>query len=315
MYKHLTKEQRYAIDVLLKKNVPVKAIAATINVHYSTVYRELQRNRGEDLYHYGVAQEKSDARKLGMRKHHKFSIAMRKEVLNLLINEQWSPEQIHGWMKRNGKECVCVETIYRYIRLDRSRGGDIYKHCRQRLKHSVKNNPSNTPPIKNRTMIDARDPEANGERFGDWEMDTIVGKNGKGAIVTLVERSKDYLIMRKLKKGKNAESLAKTVVAMMTPFIGTIKSITTDNGSEFAAHQYIARKLKTKIYFTHPYASWEKGNIENTNGLIREYIPKKTDFQTYTDENIKQIQTKINARPRKKLQFALPKCVFYQSVS
>lgn len=113
-------------------------------------------------------------------------------------------------------------------------------------------------------MIDEREPQADGTRFGDWEMDTIIGKDGRGAILTLVERSKDYLLMKKLPRGKNAEALAKTVVAMMTPFIGNIKSITTDNGSEFAGHKVIAQRLKTKVYFAHPYSSWEKGNIENT---------------------------------------------------
>ncbi len=299
--------------MLLEKKVPVKEIASAINVHFSTVYRELKRNKGKYHYHHGLAQKLCEERKRRMRKHRKFSIDMRKEIIALLVNEQWSPEQIKGWMEREGKPCVCVETIYRYIRFDRLHGGDLYKHCRHRLRHVRRSNPATCTVIKDRTMIDEREPEANGERFGDWEMDTIVGKDGKGAIVTLVERSKDYLLMRKLKKGKNAEGLAKTVVAMMTPFIGTIKSITTDNGKEFSEHKYIARWLKTKVYFTHPYSSWEKGNVENTNKLIRQYIPKGTDFQEYTDEYIKQVQVKINARPRKKLNFATPKSEFYSS--
>ena len=110
-------------------------------------------------------------------------------------------------------------------------------------------------------MIDERDPLADGTRFGDWEIDTIIGKDGRGAIVTLAERSKDYLLMRKLPQGKNAEALARTVVAMMTPFIGNIHSITNDNGSEFACHKLIARRLKTKVYFAHPYSSHGRKEI------------------------------------------------------
>lgn len=124
--------------------------------------------------------------------------------------------------------------------------------------------------VKDRTMIDERDPQADGTRFGDWEMDTIIGKDARGAIATLVEPSKDYMLMKKLSKGKNAQALVKTVVAMMTPFIGNIKSITTDNGSEFACHKFIEQRLKTKVYFTHPHSLWERGNMENTNKLIRQ---------------------------------------------
>ena len=245
-YHQLTSAQRYTIFVLLKKNVSIKDIADTINVHYSTVYRELKRNKGRYHYHYGVAQKQCDERKRRMRKPRKFSINMRKEIFALMVNEQWSPEQIRGWMLRKGKTCVCIETIYSYIRFDRSCGGELYKSCRHKLKQIKRSHPVAYTAIKDRVMIDERDPQADGTRFGDWEMDTIIRKDGRGVIVILVERSKDYLLMRKLPQGKNAEALARTVVAMMTPFIGNIHSITTDNGSEFACHKLIAQRLKTK---------------------------------------------------------------------
>ena len=193
-------------------------------------------------------------------------------------------------------------------------GGERYKSCRNRLQHIRRSSPAAYTAIKDRVMIDERDPQADGTRFGDWEMDTIVGKDGRGAILTLVERSKDYLLMRKLPQGKNAQALARTAVAMLTPFIGTIRSITTDNGSEFACHKFIAQRLKTKVYFAQTYCSWEKGNIENTNKLIGQYIPKGTAFEQYDDNRIKQIQMKINARPRKKLNFATPKQEFYNLI-
>lgn len=314
MYKQLTSQQRYTIDVLLQKKTPIKEIANTIKVHYSTIYRELKRNKGVYHYHHGVAQQKSDERKRRMRKPRRFSLDMRKRIFSLIVTEQWSPEQVRGWLIRNGEECVCVETIYQYIRFDRQCGGELYKHCRHRLKHLKKATRHKYMIIKDRTMIDEREPEADGNRFGDWEMDLILGKDGKGAILTLVERSKDYLIMKKLKNGKNAKGVAKAAVALLTPFIGFIKTITTDNGSEFADHKYIAKRLKTRVFFTHPYSSWEKGNIEHSNKLIRQYIPKGADFNDFNDTDIDFIQKKINRRPRKKLNFSSPTVDFYKAL-
>lgn len=314
MYKHLTSQQRYTIDVLLQKKTSIKEIANTINVHYSTIYRELKRNKGAYHYHHGLAQRKSDYRKHRMRKPRRFTLDMRRRIFSLIISEQWSPEQVRGWLLRKGEDCVSIETIYQYIRFDKQCGGELYTHCRHRLKHVNRAYKHNYNAIKDRIMIDEREPDADGNRFGDWEMDLIIGKDGKGAILTLVERSKDYLVMKKLKKGKNAKEVAKTVVSLLTPFIGNIKTITTDNGSEFAEHRYIAKRLKTKVYFAHPYSSWEKGNIENTNKLIRQYIPKGTDFEKVEDDYLNIIQKKINRRPRKKLNFSSPTVDFYNQL-
>ena len=151
-------------------------------------------------------------------------------------------------------------------------------------------------------------------RFGDWEMDTIVGKDGKGAIVTLVERITKKMLMAKSPKGKNAKAVAKPVVQMLRPFERHVLSITTDNGTEFADHKYIAKMLHAKIFFAHPYSSWEKGPIENTNKLIRQYIPKDTDFSSLSDDFILSVQTELNLRPRKLLNFSTPKQEFLLSL-
>lgn len=134
--------------MLLEKKVLVKEIASAINVHFSTVYRKLNRNKGKYRYHHGLPQKLCDERKCRTRKHRKFSIDIRVEIIALLVNEQWSPGQIKGWMEREGKPCVCVETIYRYIRFDKLHGGDLYKHCRHRLKHLGRNNPATCNVIK-----------------------------------------------------------------------------------------------------------------------------------------------------------------------
>ena len=167
--------------------------------------------------------------------------------------------------------------------------------------------------IPHRISIHDRPPEADGKRFGDWEMDTIIGKNGKGAIVTLVERSTNIILMEKLENGKEPKALAKVVSRLLFPYKKTgVLTITTDNGSEFCAHRLITKKLGgTPVYFADSYCSWQKGAIENANKLIRQYIPKGTDFNDVTNAFIRRTQAKINARPREKLKFSTPKKAFF----
>ena len=164
-------------------------------------------------------------------------------------------------------------------------------------------------------MIDERPPEWDGSTTGDFEMDTIVGKDGKGAIVTLVERNTSFVFARKLPKGKDSAALAKAVITMLLPYIDRIRSITTDNGSEFADHMLIAKRLRTNIFFTHPYSSWEKGCIEYHNKLIRQYIPKGTDFDDVSDQMLNEIVIKINRRPRQKHDLSTPVAEFFKYIA
>ncbi len=232
-----------------------------------------------------------------------------------MTEEQWSPAQIVGYLRKNGKPAVCVETIYAYIRADKENGGDLWKHCRHQLKHRRRQVSAPYLAVQNRTMIDERPADWDGSTPGDFEMDTIVGKDGKGAIVTLVERKTNFTMARKLPEGKDAKALAQAVIIMLLPYIGKIRSITTDNGSEFAEHLLIAKRLKTKIFFAHPYSSWEKGCIEYHNKLIRQYIPKGTDFDTISDDMLKEIIIKINKRPRMKLGFSSPVVEFFNFIA
>ena len=145
-------------------------------------------------------------------------------------------------------------------------------------------------------------------------MDTIVGRGNHGAIVTLIERSTSMLFMRKLKKGKNAKDLARTVIHLLSPFKEHVKSITTDNGTEFACHEMIGKSLGVTIYFADPYASWQKGAIENANGLIRQYVPKTETFEHVSHQQITKYSKRINIRPRKKLEFKTPYECFYEQI-
>lgn len=314
-YNHLTSEQRYTIDVLLQQKKSRKEICETIGISQSTLCRELKRNSGQRGYHCKQAQVKADERKRRLQNYRKLTIELRNFIRKKLTKEQWSPEQIVGWLRKHGRDSVCVETIYAYIRADRENGGDLWTYCRHKLKHRKRQVSAPYVAVQDRTMIDERPSGWDGSTPGDFEMDTIVGKDGKGAIVTLVERNTNFTMARKLPQGKNAVALARMVILMLLPYIGKIRSITTDNGSEFAEHLLIAKRLKTKIFFAHPYSSWEKGCIEYHNKLIRQYIPKGTDFDNVTDDMLKEIVIKINRRPRLKLGFSTPVAEFFKYIA
>lgn len=314
MYKQLTSEQRYTISVLLQNRTKQKDIAKAINVSASTVSREIRRNSGVRR-HYNWETAQANAVQTRRRKPGNRSVDkdVMEEAKRLLITEQWSPEQISGVLAKDGKY-ISHETIYRMIRKDKAEGGTLYKHCRHKLKHRTRPVGGKRISIPNRTSISERPTEADGKRFGDFEMDTIVGRGNHGAIVTLIERSTNMLFMRKLKKGKNAKELAQTVIHLLSPFKDHIKSITTDNGTEFACHEMIAKSLGVTIYFADPYASWQKGAIENANGLIRQYVPKKETFEHISQQQITKYLKKINMRPRKKLDFNTPQDCFYELI-
>ena len=300
MYKQLTSEQRYTINVLLQSKTKPSDIAKAINVNPSTVSREIRRNSGSrGLYNWETAQANAVRTKRKKPGNHSVDDAIKEEAKRLLVTEQWSPEQISGALAREGKH-ISHETIYRMIRNDKAKGGTLYKSCRHRLKHRARPVGGRRISIPNRTSISERPKEADGKRFGDFEMDTIVGRGKHGAIVTLIERSTNMLFMRKLKRGKNAKELARAVIHLLSPFKGHIKSITTDNGTEFACHETIGKSLGVKIYFADPYSSWQKGEIENANGLIRQYVPKSLTFESVSQQQITKYSKKINMRPRKK---------------
>ena len=303
---HLTKEQRYTISVMLKQGYNQSEIAKTIGKDKSVVSREIRRNKSKRGYSCEYAQKLANERKERFRRSRKMTKEIEKYIRSKL-KKQWSPEQITGYCNEHGIEMVSAERIYQYIRADKAAGGDLYKHCRHRLKHRKKPVGSSVP-IKNRVSIDLRPPEADGTRFGDWEMDTIIDPQHQ-VILTLTERKTNYLLMARLPHGKNAEECAKMVYRLLCGL--PARTITTDNGTEFAAHETIAAKLKTSVFFAHPYSSWEKGAIENANGLIRQYIRKKDNFNNFSNEQITEIQYKINNRPRKKLHFHSPVEIFY----
>ena len=314
---HLTREQRYQIDALLQRKTKQKDIARIVGVSPSTISRELKRNSHKRGYSARVAQEYANERKERFSLKRKFTHQMELYVREQLELHQWSPEQIVGRAQVEGREMVSIERIYQCIREDKANGGKLYLNCRHRLKHRKRPVgggkrvviPDKVSIHQRPSVIDER------ARFGDWEVDTIVGSGNKGAILTLVERQTNFLLMTKLKKGKNAKNLANQISNLMLPYKQSVLSITADNGTEFYEHKEIKRRLDTDFYFADPYASYQRGTNENTNGLIRQYIPKNQDFTNINEQKIKQIQQKINARPRKKLNFETPLKLFYQKIA
>ena len=243
--KHITKEQRYEIKAYLKCKMSQKFIANAIGISESSISRELKRNSSKrGIYQPGNANEKAEERKERFNQKRKFDINAQRVVVKYLREEQLSPKQIVGICKKLNIPMVSHERIYAFIRDDKATGGDLYKHTRHRLKHRKRPVGGKKIVIKDKVSIEERSSIINNkERFGDWEIDLIVGKNNKGAIVTIVERTTAFFMMRKLKNGKNAKSLSKEVIDMLLPYKDYVHSITSDNGTEFAEHLQMSKKL------------------------------------------------------------------------
>ncbi len=237
-----------------------------------------------------------------------------KTYIKSKLKEDWSPEQISGRMKVDHGFTICHETIYRYIYYNKSRGGRLYKYLRHKNKkyHSRSNSYQRRGIIIDRISIDKRPKIVEKKnRIGDFEIDTVIGRHHVGALVTVVDRKSKFTLIKKV-ESKKAEEVTKALISMLTPLKPITKTITSDNGKEFAYHKEVSTTLDTDFYFAHPYSSWERGLNEHTNGLIRQYLPKKTDLTQVCKEEIITIQDKLNHRPRKVLNYRTPYEVFFK---
>jgi IS30 family transposase len=312
---HLTYEQRYAISVMLKAKYRQKQIAEAIDKDKSVVSREIARNcdKRNGNYDADLAERKYEKRRDSKPKKVYFTAEIQEMVEDKLA-KKYSPEQIVGVAKKQGVACVSHERIYQHIWKDKRKKGNLYDHLRTKGKRYRKRGAAKDSRgiIPDRVDISQRPKVVDDrERAGDLEIDTIIGKNHQGAILTVNDRASGLLKMKKL-EGKSAQQLAMATIELledMKPFLNTI---TADNGREFAAHQTISKALEIDFYFARPYHSWERGANENLNGLIRQYIPKQTDFSTITDEYIKFVENELNNRPRKRHDFQTPNQIFNQ---
>ena len=314
---HLTKEQRYVIATLYKRGITQKEIAKEVGTSESTISRELIRNAAKrGNYNANTAHILSQERKERFGVKRKFTKVIEQRVRDYLVKEQWSPEQIVGYCKKQNIEMVSVERIYQFIRQDKANGGKLFKQLRHKLKHRKQPVSKDKSRIIDRISIEQRPEKVNNrEEFGHFEMDLIVGKDHQGVILTLTERVSKFFMCKYLPDGKVAIKVAQAVNEMLLPYKNHVHSITTDNGLEFAEHKLIAKKLNAIIYFTHPYSSWEKGQIENANKLLRQYIPKKQTINESNTLELNKIQIKINNRPRKNLGFEKPVNIFYNFIN
>lgn len=314
--KHLNETQRYTIYRMKKEKKTQSEIARYIGVSQATISKELRRNADSNgKYSPKLAQAFADMMKERSHKPYKLNDAMKEFIREKIENDKWSPEQIKGYCDKNDITMVSIEWIYHFIREDKRNGGSLYKHCRHKLKHRKRPvGAAGAGCIPDRVSIHQR-PQAveKREEFGHFEMDLI--QNGKDFILTIVERKTRFLLMERLLNGKNASDVAKVVIKLLRPYKKHVKSLTTDNGKEFAMHILIAKELRTIVYFTDPYSSRQKGTVENTNKLIRQYIPKTMNIKDLSYNKLLVIQNNLNTRPRKTLFFNSPAAFFYNFAS
>ena len=279
----------------------------------STISRELRRNRTKTgRYNPRAANEMAMERRERIVRNTSLKPGVLAKAMKLL-EKRWSPEQISGHLRTEGIH-ISKERIYQEIRKNLTKYRKYTHHGMKYRRHQEKQyKTAGKSLIPDRVSIHDRPVEADGKRFGDWEMDLVVGAEQKSAVLTIVERSRNMFLQTKL-PSKKPEDVAGAVIRLLTPFKDFVHTITTDNGLEFRNHMDIARKLKCKVYFADPYCSGQKGAVENANKIFREYFPKGTDFRRITQQELNRAQYQINDRPRKKLNFSTPKIEFFKRI-
>lgn len=316
-YKHLSREERYSISILRRKGESCASIASTLDRSVSTIRRELKRNSTDaGGYRYEYAHKLATSRSQGASCRssticeRSWDFAKRQ-----LINEQWSPEQIAGELIELEMKPISHETIYKRIYQDKSNKGKLHEHLRHKVRpyrnRSLKNDKRGQ--ISHQTSIELRPAEVDQRlNIGHWEIDTIIGKASGNVLVTMVERYSRYTLIARA-DNKTAEAVSFGLLRRLAPIRNRVETLTYDNGKEFAKHLFIDDILESQGYFAHPYSSWERGLNENTNGLIRQYFPKRTDFGKITDEEIAEVEAKLNRRPRKCLDRKTPNYIFFNN--
>jgi IS30 family transposase len=306
-YTHLSQNERYQIYSMLEL-LPVADIAKHLGRHESTIRRELVRNRGGRGYRPKQAQVLADVRSLGSRN----AVCIRPQLwgrVDELLRAQHSPEQIAG--------CVNIshETVYQHVYADATGELKSNLRCQKKRKKRYASGASRRGKIPNRRGIEERSAAVETrKRIGHWEADTVIGKAHKGALVTLVERKSGFVLIKKV-DFKRADLVSQAMIDLLDPVKQMVATMTYDNGKEFAMHESVNTAIECESFFADPYCSWQRGTNENTNGLIRQYVPKGRHFSTLTHEEVQMIQDKLNNRPRKRLKFKTPNQVFYTSIN
>jgi IS30 family transposase len=307
-YTQITPEQRYTLALLRRQGHSNAEIARILGRHRSTIGREIRRNRTayDGWYRAEKAQEHANARRWTPRRNTRFG-AEQWRLVEALLAEKFSPEQISGWLRALGLLSISHETIYIHIWRSKRRGGELWRHLRQPVKrrkrygsHERRGHVQGKRPMTERpASVEAR------IEIGHWEMDTVLGSGDQHCLLSLVERATGATLIGKLKR-RNVAELNARLVELIEAHPALFKTITADNGSEFHGFAQVEQKTGVPIYFAAPYHSWERGTNENTNGLIRQYVPKRTSMKRLTQQDCNQIASSLNNRPRKRYGFRTP---------
>jgi transposase, IS30 family len=313
-YTHLTSEERFYIHQAVRERKSISAIAQRLSRNKSTISREIRRNKwpSAKIYTHHIAEKLIRHRKSRKARHmpKKVTSDIKQSVVFLLMH-YLSPEQISGYLKQRENISISHETIYRHIYND-SNFKDLKCYLRQGHKKRRKRYGSNKRRsiIPNRVSINERPDIVNTrQRIGDWECDTVIGAGKKGILVTVTER-KTLFSLSAIVHNKTARTVSDAIIKMLRPYKDKVKTLTFDNGTEFAEHLRIAKALKAKTFFANPYSSWERGANENFNGLLRQFFPKGKSFADITQKFVDSVISLLNNRPRKSRNYKTPNELF-----
>jgi IS30 family transposase len=307
-YRQITFAERYSLGLLRQSGLASAAIARVLGRHRSTVAREVQRNQAtsDGTYRPQLAEWYARGRRSHSRRNQQFSGADLQRIRALLA-EHWSPEQVAGRLRLEGRLQISHETIYRYIWADKAAGGTLYTHLRgarkQRRKrygrYDSRGRVAGKRPITARpAVVETR------TQLGHWEADTVVGL-GRPCILSLVERKTGFVVIGQL-RARTTAAVNRRATELIRAQRHRVRTITADNGTEFHDYPAIERATGTRFYFATPHHAWERGTNENTNGLIRQYLPKRRSMAALTQQNCDRIAAQLNGRPRKRLGYQTP---------
>jgi IS30 family transposase len=317
MSAQITLEERYAIQAMRRQRLSIRSIARELGRSPSSISRELSRNRRPSgRYSPDVAHSYCVARRKHSRRNTHFT-QDEWDLVEYLVSLDWSPEQVSGWLRLHGALSISHETIYLYIWRDKARGGELWRHLRQAAKKRRKRYRSHDSRgrLPGKRHISERPPEAETrEAAGHWEIDTIKGDSqGAHSAVTMVERATGFTVMGKLHR-HTAGECTERVIEMIGLHAGRVATVTADNGTEFHSYAEIEDATGALFYFATPHHSWERGTNENTNGLIRQYLPKRTSMAHVTQADLDAIAQTLNTRPRKRLGFRTPEECYAEAI-
>ena len=313
-YHQITSGERYRISALRQEGYCPAAIARSLGRHRSTVWRELQRNCSpwDGSYRPSKAQEQANGRRSRSRRNRRFD-SIDWMLVESRLQEEWSPEQVSGSLRKEGLVSISHETIYRYVWEDRARGGALCTllRCARKKRRKRYARYDSRGRLAGKRHISERPVSVeHRQAVGHWEIDTVMGVGNDHCIVTLVERATGYVLIGKL-RSRNMGELARRTIQLVRRQPGKFRTITADNGTEFHSYKAIERATGVKFYFATPHHAWERATNENTNGLIRQYLPKRTSMAHVTQHDCNAIAKKLNTRPRKRYDFDTPEERFH----